>query len=81
MCTTTRAQSLETPTDTQILRACAIEMHIDDVERHECTVNSSELAGHGRAEQRSKHTCLSPTVRTLSVPPLFGEIIANRIAK
>ena len=28
---------------TQILRACAIEMHSDDVERHEYIVNSSEL--------------------------------------
>ena len=53
---TTRAQSLEAPAvGAQTLRACAVEMHIDDVERHECTVNSSELAGHGRALQRSKH--------------------------
>ena len=52
---TRRAQSLEAPAaDTQILQACAVEMHIDDVERHECTVNSNELARHGRAEQRSK---------------------------
>ena len=55
---TTRAQSLEAPAaGPQILRACAVEMHIDDVERHECTVNSSKLAGHARAEQRSKHSC------------------------
>ena len=27
-------------------------------ERHECTVNSSELASHGRALQRSKHQLL-----------------------
>ena len=54
--TTTRAQSLEAPAaDTQIQRACAVEMHMDDVERHECIVNSSELAGHGRALQLSKH--------------------------
>ena len=60
--TTTRAQSLEAPA----AAACAVEMHVDDVERHECAVNSSELAGHGRAEQRSKpkHTCFSLTVRT-----------------
>ena len=59
--TTTRAQSLEAPAaGPQILRACAVEMHIDDVERHECTVNSSELAGHGRALQRSKHQLLFP---------------------
>ena len=67
--TTTRAQSLDTPAAaTQILRACAVEVHMDDVERHECTVNSNELAGHARAEQRSKHTFLSPTVRT----PVWG---------
>ena len=54
--TTTRAQSPEAPAaDTQILRACAVEVHMDDVERHECTVNSNELAVHGRALQRSKH--------------------------
>ena len=72
--TTTRAQSLEAPAaDTQIQRACAVEVHMDDVESHECTVNSSELAGHARAEQRSKHTCFSITVRTPSVTTLFGE--------
>ena len=53
--TTTRAQSLEAAAAaTQILRACAVEVHMDDVERHECTVNSSKLAGHARALQRSK---------------------------
>ena len=63
--TTTRAQSLEAPAaDTQILRPCAVEVHMDDVERHECTVNSSELAGHARDAQRSKHTCFSFAVRT-----------------
>ena len=39
---TTRAQSLEaraSPTQ-QVLRACAVEMHVDDFERHACTVNS-----------------------------------------
>ena len=56
---TTRAQSLEAPTAaTQILRACAVEVHMDDVERQECTVNSSALAGHARALQRSKHQLL-----------------------
>ena len=51
-------QSLEAPAaDTQILRACAVEMHMDDVERHECTVNS-ELSVHGRTLQRSKHQLL-----------------------
>ena len=63
--TTTRAQSLEAPAaGPQILRACAVEMHIDDVERHECTVNSNKLAGHGRAAHLSRHTCFSTTVRT-----------------
>ena len=67
--TTTRAQSLEAPAaDTQIQRACAVEVHMDDVESHECTVNSSELAGHARAEQRSKHTCFSLTVRIVRTP-------------
>ena len=43
---TTRAQSRQPPaTPTQILRARAVEMHFEDSERHECTVNSSELAG------------------------------------
>ena len=67
-------QSLEAPAaGPQILRACAVEMHIDDVERLECTVNSSEFATHARAAQRSKHTCFSTTVRTPSVSTLFGE--------
>ena len=43
--TTTRAQSLEAPAvGPKTLRACAVKMHIDDVKRHECTANSSELA-------------------------------------
>ena len=42
----------------QVLRACAVEARVDDVERHECTANSSELAVHGRALQRSKHQLL-----------------------
>ena len=33
-------------------------MQSDDVERHEISANSSELAGHARDAQRSKHTCL-----------------------
>ena len=58
--TTMRAQSLEAPAaDTQIQRACAVEMHVDDFERYECTVNSSELAGHARVLQRSKHQLLN----------------------
>ena len=73
---TTRAQSLEAPAaGPQILRACAVEMHMDDVERHECTVNSNELAGHARALQRSKHTCFATTVKTPSLSTLFGENI------
>ena len=61
--TTTRAQSLEAPAaPTQILRACTVKMQFADFERHECTVNSSELAGHARAPQRSKHSCLTTTV-------------------
>ena len=30
----------------------AVEMHFEDFERHECTVNSSELAAHARATPR-----------------------------
>ena len=30
-------------------------MHFEDFESHECAVNSSEFAGHGRALQRPKH--------------------------
>ena len=57
--TTTRAQSREALAPaTQISRACAVEMHFEDFERHECTVNSSELASHARALQRSKHQLL-----------------------
>ena len=50
-------------------------MHFDDFERHECTLNSSELAGHSRALQRSKHQLLF-TYRNnpySSVSTLFGE--------
>ena len=47
-------------------------MHIDDVERHECTVNSSELAAHARALQRSKHQLLNTYRKNPSVSTLFG---------
>ena len=70
--TTTRAQSPEAPASdsaTQILRACAVEMHIDDVERHECTVNSNELAVHAGPLQRSKHQLLFPYRKNPSVCP------------
>ena len=52
---TTRAQLLEAPTAaTQILRACAVEMHIG---------RCNELAGDARDAQRSKHTFLkNPSV-------------------
>ena len=43
--TTTRAQSLEAPAaDTQIQRACAVEMHVDDFKRYEYAVNSNEIS-------------------------------------
>ena len=44
-------------------------MHIDDVERHECTVNSNELAVHARALQRSKHLLLFTYRENPSVCP------------
>ena len=43
-----------------MLRACAVEVHMDDVESHECTVNSSELARFSDLSTR----CFSTTVRT-----------------
>ena len=43
--------------------------HIDDVERRECTVNSSKFAGHGRALQRSKHQLLFTYRKNPSVCP------------
>ena len=55
-------------------RARAVEMHFGDFESPECAVNSSELAGHGRALQRSKHQLPFPyTVRIPSVSTLLGE--------
>ena len=36
---------------TQISRACAVEMYLEDSERHERIANSSELAVHARAPQ------------------------------
>ena len=54
-------------------------------ERHECTVNSNELAVHGRAPQRSKHTFVSPTVRTPQWGLLFNieirKVISSRLLK
>ena len=38
----------------QILRACAVEMHFEDFERHECTVNSNELAARKRFETKAR---------------------------
>ena len=69
---TTRAQSLEAQAAaTQISRACAVEMHFEDFERRECIVNSSELAGHGRAlfsDLNLSISCFTPTVRIESSP-------------
>ena len=71
--TTTRVQSLEAPAaDTQIQRACAVEMNVENFER---TVNSSELAVHGRALQRSKHQLLFHYSKNLSI------IISGRVAR
>ena len=33
-------------------------MRLEDFEMHECTVNSSDLAGHTHALHRSKHQLL-----------------------
>ena len=51
--TTARAESREAPARAKpILQAGAVEMHFEDFERHDCTVNSSELAGHVGATPR-----------------------------
>ena len=40
------AQSRRAPARThQILRACGVDIHFEDFEANECTVNSIELAG------------------------------------
>ena len=50
---TTRAQSGQAPAAAnQILRACAVQMHFEDFERHECTANRSELAKRPGATPR-----------------------------
>ena len=68
--TTTRAQSLEAPAaGPQILRACAVEMHFDAFDGHECTANSNELAVHAGALQRSKHELLFYYPKNPSVCP------------
>ena len=52
--TTTRVQSRRAPARAQqILRACAVEMHFEDLEVNECIVNSSELARHADEHLRS----------------------------
>ena len=69
---TTRAQSPEAPAAGPhlfvSLRSRSAH-YIDNVERHECTVNSSELAGHARALQRSKHQLLFHYRKNPSVCP------------
>ena len=55
---TTRAQSLEARARPHPDFVRAVEMHFDDFEKHECAVNSSELAGYARPLQRSKHQLL-----------------------
>ena len=49
---TTMFENAHGTADKQILRACAVEMHLEDFERHECIVNSGELAGHVGATPR-----------------------------
>ena len=70
--TATRAQSLEAPAaGRQILRECAVEMHIDDVERYKCTINNNKLAVHTGALQRSKHQLLFHYRKNPSVCPHY----------
>ena len=63
---------------TKILRACAVDMHFEEFKSHECAVNSSELAGHGCALQRSKHQLPFPHRKNpYSVSTLLGEKTTN----
>lgn len=45
--TATRAQPRKPPARAQFLRACVVEMHFDDFQVKECSVNSSEIAVRG----------------------------------
>ena len=49
-----------------------VEMHFEDLERHECTVNSSELAKRP-GEHLHQRPALTTTVRTPSEATLFGK--------
>ena len=51
------------------------ECHFEDFERHECAVNSGELAVDVRTEQRSKRSFLTTTVSTPKcVHTVWGKI-------
>ena len=66
--TTTRAQSRQAPAPAhQILRACAVEMHFEDFERHE------RISRTPRCNTSIRFRCLTPTVRTPRASTLLGE--------
>ena len=71
--TTTRAQSRRAPAPAhQILRACAVEMHFEDLDVNECTINGSDWP-HTSMSTSIGHPSSTTTVRTPSVTALFGE--------
>ena len=70
------AVTTSTTAATQILRACTVEMHFEDFKRRECTVHSSELAGHGCATPTIRHRCLTTTLTPIYT--LFGEQLSKR---
>ena len=75
---TTRAQSLEAPAaPTQILRACGVEMHLEDFERHECTVKSSKLAPCARAVTLIYPRCSTPKC----VHIVWGKLKLNSVVR
>ena len=55
-------------------------MHFEDLEVNECTVNSSELAGHD-VSTSIRHPSSTLTVRTPSVTTLFGEKLGKHAKK
>ena len=54
-----------------------VEMHFEDLERHECTVNSSELAKRP-GEHLHQRPALTTTVRTPSEATLFGKTCVSK---
>ena len=48
----------------QFVRACTVEMHFKDLQRHECAVDRSELAAH-----TGEHPGSNPALTTTAITP------------